>query len=201
MIVAATLATLLIPCLARAESPRPGPYVSWFLGGAVPQDRHADSCSPGGPFGDRVEFDPGITVGGSGGYDFGYVRLERELACRQGEIASVCDATNTIGFTNMHGSLGAFSVMANCFFDLHNGPPVPPYVGGIGFATLYLDDTSGVWNGVRYQLYDSDDDTVFAYQVGAGMDFTVNRYFSVDLGYRYFATGKGRFEGGAREPA
>ncbi|ABL00241.1 outer membrane protein [Pelobacter propionicus] len=197
MIIVAALATLLIPSLARAEPPRPGPYVSWFVGVTVPQDRNAHSYDSWGSYNDRVEFDPGIDVGGSAGYDFGYVRLEGELSYKGAEIDSVYDATSDIRYHDLDGSLSAFAVMANCYFDLHNDTPVTPYLGGgIGFATLYLDDTSGVSNGVRWSLYDSDDDTVFAYQIGAGIDISINRYFSLDVGYRYFATDKGKFDEG-----
>lgn len=201
MIIVAALATLLIPSLVLAESPRSGPYVAWFVGVTVPQDRHAETFN-GGSWDDRVEFDPGIDVGGAGGYDFGFVRLEGELSYKYGDIASVYDTANDIRYGDMHGYLGVFAAMANCFIDLHNGSPVTPYIGGgIGVATLYLDDTSGVprGGGSRTWLYDSDDDTVFAYQAGAGLEISLNRHISLDLGYRYFATSRARFEGGGQE--
>lgn len=198
-ILAALLAALAIPSLAWSDPPRPGPYLNLFVGVTVPEDRHADSFDEGGFYDDRVEFDPGINVGGSGGFDFGYVRLEAELAYKEGDISSVYDSTRNVSYGDLHGSLGAFSVMANCFVDLHNNTPVTPYFGGgIGFATLYLDDTRGTdkSSGLEDFLYDSDDDTVFAYQVGAGLEIAINRFFSLDLGYRYFATDEGDFEGG-----
>ena len=34
----------------------------------------------------------------------------------------------------------------------------------------------------------SDNDTVFAYQVGAGVAFAINKHFTIDLKYRFFAT-------------
>lgn len=37
-------------------------------------------------------------------------------------------------------------------------------------------------------MYDEGDDTVFAYQVGGGLEIALNRHFSLDLGYRYFGT-------------
>lgn len=193
MIVVAALTTLLLPSLVQAEPPRPGAYVSWFVGVTVPQERNADSYEYSTSYDDRVEFDPGIDVGGSGGYDFGYVRLEGELSYKYGEISSVYDKTSNATYHDIDGSLGVFAAMANCFIDLHNTTPVTPYFGGgIGVATLYLDDT--YFEGGK--LYDSADDTVFAYQVGAGLEITINRSFSLDLGYRYFATDRGKFDEG-----
>lgn len=191
MIVVAALATLLAPSLVRGEPPRMGPYVAWFVGVTLPGDRHADSYDYYGSYDDRVEFDPGIDLGVTGGYDFGYIRLESELSYKYGEIDTVHDRTSNVTYHDIDGSLGVFAAMANCFFDLHNNSPVTPYVGGgIGVATLYLDDTYSD----QGKLYESDDDTVFAYQVGAGLEVTISRYFSLDLGYRYFATDRGRFE-------
>jgi len=86
-------------------------------------------------------------------------------------------------------------MMFNCFVDLHNDSPVTPYFGGgAGFATLFLDDTFGTnVNGGGGQLYWSDDDTVFAYQLGAGVEIAINRRLSLDVGYRYFATDRANF--------
>jgi opacity protein-like surface antigen len=195
MIIVAALATLLTPTLVRGEPPRPGAYVSWFVGMTVPQERHADSYDGNYSYDDRVEFDPGIDLGGAGGYDFGYVRLEGEFSYKYADIDTVHDTTSNATYHDIDGSMGVFAAMFNCFFDLHNNSPVTPYLGGgIGVATLYLDDTYYDHG----KLYDSDDDTVFAYQLGAGMEITISRYFSLDLGYRYFATDRGRFDGGGQ---
>ena len=35
-----------------------------------------------------------------------------------------------------------------------------------------------------------DDDLVFAYQIGAGVDYAISNRLSLDLGYRFFGTGK-----------
>jgi len=43
-------------------------------------------------------------------------------------------------------------------------------------------------------LYGTGDDTVFAYQGGAGIDIAFNRRLSLDLGYRYFATDDADFD-------
>ncbi|MBA4423822.1 MAG: porin family protein, partial [Syntrophus sp. (in: bacteria)] len=65
----------------------------------------------------------------------------------------------------------------------------------VGFATLYLSDTFGTDTntGYRERLYRSDDDTVFAYQAGAGLEIAFTKILSLDLGYRYFGTAKGNF--------
>lgn len=200
IIVIAVLATIAFPAICPASPSHPGGYVSGFLGVSVPRDSDVtttDFSPPPLTFNDRVEFDPGINVGGTAGYDFGIIRLEGELSYKQSDIKSVTEKVSGDRFTNVDGDLGALAMMANVFFDLHNDTPVTPYWGaGIGFAVLSLSDTFGVnvATGVPTQLYQSDDATVFAYQAGAGLEIALNRQFSLDLGYRYFGTAKAKFD-------
>ena len=205
VIVIAALVVLAIPALCAAIPARPGPYVSGFLGVSLPRDTDVTSSDLSNnnlpnnvPFNDRVEFDPGLSIGGTGGYDFGFLRLEGELSYKYAEIAAITDDTG-YRFRNVNGNLGALAMMFNAFFDLHNDSPVTPYCGGgIGFATLYLSNTFGIdtRDGVtnRVLLYPRDDTTVFAYQAGAGLEIAIHRKLSMDLGYRYFGTAKGTFD-------
>jgi opacity protein-like surface antigen len=200
LFIVAALASFAIPAIGHAAPPKPGPYVSGFIGITVPQDADVTGFDTGitpPDINDRVEYDPGINIGGTGGYDFGYIRLEGELSYKHAEVSSVSDRVSGDSFIKTDGSIGVFAVMANGFVDLHNDSPVTPYFGGgIGFATLHLDDTFATQRstGSRVLLYPSDDDTVFAYQAGAGLEIALNRRLSLDLGYRYFATDKANFD-------
>jgi len=191
-LLAAVLLTMLaVPSLSLAASPRMGPYVSGFVGVAIPSD--TDATSGFSTINDRVEFDPGINGGATAGMDFGLVRLEGEISYKHGEIASLTDKT---GFKDRHvdGSIGALAMMMNLFVDLHNPGPITPYFGGgIGFASLHQSDTFASDGSA---LYLDDSDAVFAYQVGAGLEIPLNRMLSLDLGYRYFKTSEATFSKG-----
>jgi opacity protein-like surface antigen len=185
LIALASIAVLSIPSIGKAETGRPGPYVSVFIGASMLNDTTVYSYDYyyGGAYRDNVEFDPGVYTGFTGGYDFGFVRLEGELSYRYNEIKSV------EGFQSVDGDIGSFATMFNVFFDLHNSSPVTPYLGGgIGFASLYLSDTYGWGPYGNVPLYAEGYDTVFAYQFGAGVDIALNRNMSLDVGYRYFKT-------------
>jgi opacity protein-like surface antigen len=193
-IILVALVTLAIPALCAATPPRPGPYMSGFVGVSVPQNADVTSYDyvADKSYSDRVEFDPGINIGGTAGYDYGFLRLEGELSYKHGEIATITDQINGQRFHNADGNLGALAVMFNGFFDLHNDSPVTPYVGGgIGFAAMHLSDTFVSEYGPP--IYQQDDDSVFAYQAGAGLEIAFNQRLSLDLGYRYFATSKAKF--------
>lgn len=200
LVVVAALAILTVPMVVCAAPVRPGPYVSGFIGVTAPQNSDATFTQFGpsyATFSDRIEYDPSVNIGGTGGYDFGFVRLEGELSYKHGDITNVT-TTDPGGvstrYVNIDGSLGVLAMMFNCFIDLHNDTPVTPYFGGgAGFAALYLDDTYGTVAtgpdaGIRRTLYVSDDDSVFAYQVGGGLEIALTRQLSLDLAYRYFGT-------------
>jgi opacity protein-like surface antigen len=74
--------------------------------------------------------------------------------------------------------------MANAFWDIETGSPVTPYLGGgIGVANVSINDL-----GVFGISVVDDDDTVFAYQFGAGIALELNPNMALDFGYRYFVT-------------
>ena len=180
--------TLAIPAVSSANPIQPGAYVSGFLGVSVPQNTDVTTTffgPGGGAVIDRVEFDPSVYIGGTGGYDFGMVRLEGELSYKRGDLSAVNDLTNGIRFVHIDGDLGALAFMFNAFVDLHNDTPVTPYFGGgIGFASLHLSETTGIDSatGTPQTLYPSDNAAVFAYQAGAGLEIALNRRVSLDLG-------------------
>ncbi|AAR34097.1 outer membrane beta-barrel protein [Geobacter sulfurreducens] len=195
-IAIAAFALCTLPAVAGATPARPGGYVSGFFGVSAASDADVTSIDNqfGDVFNDRVEYDPNIYVGGTGGYDFGHFRLEGELSYKHAEISSITDDTG-FRFRGVDGNLGALAFMANAFVDLHNNTPVTPYFGGgIGFAVLSLSDTYGSDTSGRLLLYPEDDTTVFAYQAGGGVEIAINPSLSLDLGYRYFGTTKGTFD-------
>jgi opacity protein-like surface antigen len=199
LIVFVGLAILSIPTISSAMPPRPGPYVSGFIGVSLPVDMDVTSTQYGPgvkTFNDRIEFDPGINIGGSGGFDFGFLRIEGELSYKNSEMSSITEKISQTSFANVDGRVGAFAMMGNVFLDLRNPSPVTPYIGGgVGFATLHLSDTfrTETNTGYRTRVYESDDDTVFAYQVGAGLEIAFTKMLSLDIGYRYFGTAKAKF--------
>ena len=197
--LAAAITAISIPTICTATPPRPGGYVSGFIGASMTRDTDAttDDFVVPDTFNDRIQFDPGIYVGGTGGFDFGFFRLEGELSYRHAEMKAINDRNTGERFRSIDGSLGALAMMGNAFFDLHNDSPVTPYFGaGAGLAVLNLSDTFGTntATGSRDFIYSEADDTVFAYQAGGGVEIALNRQLSLDVGYRYFGTSTATFD-------
>jgi len=199
VLICALAAMLAVPAASFALPGRPAGYLSVFLGASAPQDTTVtiSEFNPVTTKNAEVQFDPGINAGVCGGYDFGFFRLEGEMSYKNNEITGVNEPTYGIRYVNVDGHLGVFSMMLNGFFDLHNESPVTPYLGGgMGFANLNLSTTRGVDANLGVQnnhIFGADQDTVFAYQAGAGLEFALNRRLSLDLGYRYFGTGRASF--------
>jgi opacity protein-like surface antigen len=192
LVAIATLVLFSIPAIGSAAPARPGPYFSVFLGGSFAKDVTVSGYDyfSNIPYNDKVSFDSGIYTGGTGGYDFGFMRLEGEMSYRYANIDSITFSSGE-KFNNTDGDVGVFATMLNVYFDVHNSTPVTPYLGGgAGFASLYIGDTYGCGTQGCGQLYGYSTETVFAAQVGAGVDIALNNSYSLDLGYRYFITEK-----------
>ncbi|MYF24107.1 MAG: porin family protein [Nitrospira sp. SB0672_bin_25] len=93
---------------------------------------------------------------------------------------------------------GAFSILAymvNVDYDFDTGSRWVPYVGGgLGLATVSLDTKTEQGRSLA-----DDSDTVFAYQVGAGLGYEfpleASRSVTVSLDWRYFGTQTPTFKG------
>ncbi|MEN6487399.1 MAG: outer membrane beta-barrel protein [Smithella sp.] len=173
---------LMLPVVSFSAAP--GPYITGNMGMSFLTD--SDMSDPYGTV--TLEFDPGFATSFAGGYNFGMFRVEGEIGYQINDI----DKVSAGGYSaNASGDVTALSLMANGYFDFVNKTPFTPYItAGIGMARLDVNDFAirRVWIG-------DSDDTVFAYQFGAGIAYAINKNFSIDLRYRYFATSDPDFDG------
>lgn len=195
------LAIFFLPALCLADSAVPGAYMSGLIGVHAAKDTYTSSTDfvTDNAYNDRVEFDPGLNIGFTGGYDFGIVRLEGELSYKNAEIKAVTNQVTGERLHDTYGDVGVLAMMFNGFLDLHNNTVVTPYLGGgIGFASIQLSDTLATRrvgnSSQRVLLYGTGSDNVLAYQFGGGIDIALNRHFSLDIGYRYFSADRAHID-------
>lgn len=159
--------------LAAAPSLAASPYLAANLGLVMLDD--AELTVPGFGSGE-ISYDPGVGVTVAVGAVLvdNTLRAEGELGYRLSDVEEG------------NADMSAMSLMGNIYLDLPTGSPVMPFLGaGIGVANVELEiDGAG-----------SGDDTVFAYQVAAGVGFMLNAQTTLDLQYRYFATEDPNLEG------
>lgn len=132
-----------------------------------------------------------FTLGGAiaAGYDFWFshmipIRAELELALRGNSENS---EDGIYGSTKL--TTNSTTLLANVYYDFHNSTAFTPYVGaGIGLAFNYM----GV-DGYDYYSQEGgscdDRTTNFAWQVGAGVAYSISENMAIDAGYRYLDLG------------
>lgn len=157
-----------------------------------------------------TSFKTGFVLGGNAGIEWGNgLRTELELAFRQNNSKNHAHLKThfhsryrTLTSTGESGPfittltsdrsrdedvpanlrLRAWSLMANAWYDFDLGLPVTPYVGGgLGLAQVKISgdlDSSRLWE---------KNDSVFAWQVGAGASMPISDSAKLFVDYRYFA--------------
>jgi len=92
-------------------------------------------------------------------------------------------------FTAIGGDLKAHNFMFNFIAKYPKGRIHPFVGGGFGFSYVDFSGTKEERNAGHTSTYSiSGDDTAFAMQIFTGVNFEINKNFSIDLTYRYFIT-------------
>ena len=165
-----------------------GLYVCGNIGFAMLSDSDiTDSTDPGVTL--TMEYDTGWTLGGALGYGFGSFRVEGEIAYQANDI----DKLSILGIPfNASGDVSSLAFLINGYFDFVNDSAFTPYLSaGLGYAKVDLNDFNIAGSGEPDY---SDDDSVFAYQVGLGVGYAVTEKVTIDVKYRYFATEDPEFD-------
>lgn len=166
-----------------------GPYVSGNLGLAIASDSDmTDSTDPGITI--DVQSDSGLAFGVAAGYAFGNnTRIEGEIAYQKNDL----DKASLLGVdVDLTGDTSSLALLLNGYYDFANESRFTPFIGaGIGFAKVEFNDFNVPGSGVPSS---SDDDTVFSYQLGAGVGYAVNDKITLDVKYRYMGTSDPEFD-------
>ena len=159
--------------------------------------------------------DRGISLSGAVGYRFADgLRVEGELNYRKYDFDTITvrepgglavllpEAVRTNpafldrlrGTSPLEGDLRSLTLMANLYYDFDLGLDFEPYVGGgIGLSRVSVEGS------VSGRKTVDDDDTVMAYQFGAGLGYRVggsdDRPVVISLDFRHFATADPTFKG------
>lgn len=139
-----------------------------------------------------LKFDPALQGSAVAGWDFapgnpvGEGRIELEYTRRSNSLDQVKFVE---GSFESGGSVTMDSLLLNFFGVFRDNRPWSPYIGlGIGAAHIEASNLK-----VDGQPLGKGSAVVFAYQAGAGLDFTLTDYLSLDLGYRFFGSTRPKF--------
>ena len=152
------------------------PYVSGSFGLVSASD--STLSGEAGAVGD-LSMDQGFGFLAAVGNNFDGLRGEAEIAYRTNDLNK-----NSSG--PAIGDISSLAVLGNLLVDFPISEHVRPFLGaGMGLANI---DGNGV-------LLNNANDTVFAYQLIAGIGFPLTHITTLDLQYRYFATTNPDFDG------
>lgn len=141
----------------------------------------------------ELDFDPGFNLGLIGGYQWKMFRLEGEVQYQENGIDSfnVCWGRTCVSDISSSGDVTMFSFLTNVYLDFVNQTAWTPYItAGIGFSSVEVND----FEVARLEIGDSSD-SAFAYQIGAGISYSINEKFIIDLKYRYHDIAELDFDG------
>lgn len=149
-----------------------------------------DADNTGGGITVESGFDPGLSVAAAFGYaDPSGFRGEIELGYGENEIDNV--AGIDLSLLNASGDVSVFTALGNVYYDIKTRGPLTPFVGvGAGVANISVDGSISDFGSI-----DNNDDTVIAYQVGAGVAYALSPHWSFTLAYRFLATTDPEFGG------
>ena len=163
-------------------------YGRFSLGVAVPYESDLKAPSlPGAAV--RTKYKTGINVRGAIGHSFEKTRAEFELAYQLNDF----DNANILG-TNvgLNGDVSVLSFLINGYYDFKNRSSFTPYVSaGIGYSRIQVTDLNIPPAGISCA---TDEDYIFAYQMGLGVAYTIDENVSIDLGYRIFTPSDPNFD-------
>jgi opacity protein-like surface antigen len=128
----------------------------------------------------RESYGTGFMVYGGTGYRFGPYRLEGEIAYAQHPLDRVTlgDVQSASG-----GNRSTLAGLANFYVDFDTTTRWVPYVGaGIGIASVGLNDVS-----LSPSIVLDESDSVFAFQLKAGVTYILGSATLLSLGYRFLS--------------
>ena len=170
-------------------------YVSVF-GGAnfISNESHFAGTVPSSFEVHNTDPDTGFIIGGAIGTGLDNwvkgMRVELEASYRRNDVHGDWQTGFTFfGPITTTGTIDAnastFALMANVAYDIDVGWKIKPYVmGGAGWARTKYEGAE-VSSGGTYSSF-IDENSGFAWQLGAGFNYEVAPGVDVGLGYRYF---------------
>jgi opacity protein-like surface antigen len=125
----------------------------------------------------------GYLAGGALGMRFGEgFRAEIEASYQRFNAGDVVyDKPGPAIHHDGNGRQTATYVLGNVWYDFVSFSAIRPYAGGgvgVAFVNQHIDQPDNT-------LGPSGNDTVFAFQAGAGVNFALAEWVSLDIGYRF----------------
>ncbi len=174
-----SIALLLISIPAvHAQEWKSGLYLEG--GGGLSLQSDTDSTLSGSPF--SISSSEGFMFSGALGKQFQNVHVEIEALYSENEF----DQISIFGASpSLSGDTSVFAGLVNVYYDFDFGANWRPYLGGgFGFAEVSINDASFLGSP-----FADDDDRTIAYQLKAGISYSLSEHTDFVVSYRYLNSG------------
>ncbi|MEI7825406.1 MAG: acyloxyacyl hydrolase [Chlorobiaceae bacterium] len=168
---------LLLPLLLAGMWATPAMAANTYVSGSVGLGllNNSELKGVGFTINDAVEYNVGVPVGVAVGYKSDEYRIEGAIGYQSYSVDKSWNGSAVVTLTDADVSVWSF--MANGYYDITmKDSSISPYLtAGLGLALVKGTSAEG-----------SFDDSVFAWQLGAGVGIKASENVILDLGYRYF---------------
>jgi len=183
------LAGVCVGCavVSSTRAAEPGPYAKAEVGPTFTDDVELrDFLGLGGG---KIEFDPGMRFAVGGGYQFAdWIAIGGETGVSFNYIDNISGNFRGEG----DSSIGQVPLLANVIFRIPTRIGLVPFAGagaGLSFPYFHADDIvfdpdPGV-SGDETIVDGSESDTVFAWQLFAGLKYQLDDRMSIGISYKY----------------
>lgn len=160
---------------------------NWYFSGALGLTITQDADYEASPLTGDFELDNALNISVALGRQItDHILGELELSHRKADMDSL--TVDGVGSAEVGGDLTTTALMLNGYVDLMPEKSFTPYLSaGLGIARHDSEVSGG---GITV----SGDDTVFAYQLGAGVNYDMASRTELFGGYRYFGTSDADFD-------
>jgi opacity protein-like surface antigen len=173
-------AATLVAWVGPARSAPTFFYVRADAGGSFPTGSDLDGFDSSPVFGAGIGFSP-----------LPFLRTDVTLTYRSDYPGAATDTTLPGVALNEKSDIKSLVGMINAYYDFPTFASVTPYVGGgIGAARNELGTTTISSGGTQLASINGSTKTNFAWQVGAGVAFSVLPTIAIDVSYHYLDAGK-----------
>ncbi len=160
--------SILCSVLFLSTQAKAAPYVSASAGAGLAGNQEPATIIKY----DYDNLDTGLVLNGALGYNFKPFRAEIAIGYQEHEYSGF-EFQGVYGEISNH-DVSYLTIMANGYYDFDTNSDILPYImGGIGITS---PDATSDW---------VQDDTAFAWQIGAGLGVRASKNVVLDMGYRY----------------
>ena len=185
VLTVAALAVLAVPLSSTGAEK--SFYIQGNLGLGIALDTDVEMSLASGAETAKASYDAGFVTTWAWGYSFNdMLRTEIEYGWQKNDLDRLSYSNEYGNFSQ--GDLKTQTYMTNGYFNAETGSPWSPFVGaGIGFAKVELN-TPG--------LGSADNDATFAYQLMAGVAYSITEVIIIDAQYRFVGSDDATLSGG-----